>query len=135
MPQEILTAFPYAKRVFVFTISEHLTMLTFLFNFAENKNNFSMKHLTLLQLLFALALVCKWAKVGNFTTLSWYWVFAPLVLHYLIRFLYWYAEIINLKKTVDEEVIHYKAKRQLKKTDAMYKKAVELFKEDLKNEN
>ncbi len=93
-----------------------------------------MKHLTLLQVLFALALFGKWAKVGDFTTLSWGYVFAPLLVHYFIRFVYWVAETINLKKTVADEVIHYKAKRQLKKTDEMYKQAIELFKKDLKNE-
>ena len=93
-----------------------------------------MRNLTLLQLLFALILVAKWGKVGEFATVSWWVVFAPLILHYLLSFVYWLAKVINLKKTVDEEVIHYKAKRQLKKTDEMYKQAVELFKKDLKDE-
>lgn len=94
-----------------------------------------MKNLTLLQLLFALALFGKVAKVGDLTTVSWWYVFAPLMVHYFLRVVYWYAKVINLKKTIDDEVIHFKAKRQLKKTDAMYKEAIKLFKDDLKNGN
>lgn len=93
-----------------------------------------MRQLTLLKLLFALALVCKMASIGQFATMSWVMIFLPLLLHYVVAIIYWYARVINLKKLVDEEVIFFKAKRQLKKTDGLYKTAVEIFKEELKNE-
>lgn len=92
-----------------------------------------MKNLSLLQLLFALALFGSVGQLGEFATMSWWLIFAPLILHYFLNFIFWLAGVINLKKTIDDEVIHAKAKRQLKKTDALYKTAVEIFKKDLKD--
>lgn len=92
-----------------------------------------MRNLTLTKLVFALLLVGKVGKLGELSTISWYWVIAPLLLNYLFAFFAWVWKIGNFQHKLTEEVKIMQAKRLLNKNEKVYNEAVKQFKKELKD--
>lgn len=94
-----------------------------------------MKNLTLLQLIFALALVCKWGEVGKFSTMGWGWVFLPLVLHYVLQFGNWVASFGNFRGAINDELNAMRTRKMQRRYQKIYDQEIKTFKDDLNAEN